>query len=321
MNRISWLEGLKSGLRTTWELGKVIFPVTLAVTVLQYTAVYDVLLSAIQPAMSWFGLPSEAAVPLALGNLLNIYAAIGAIVAIELTVKQVFILAIMLAFSHMLPVEAAVCRRVGVSVTLVTIVRVSMALLAGMAVNLLWAGGSITANYGMAAPSESEPSSWIGTVMGALQSAGASVFQLALIVFPVMLFIQIMKDLDVLDWFAARMRPLMRPLGLPDRGAVTMASGLLFGLAFGAGVILEQAREQGFTKRELILMVLFLSACHAIVEDTLIFIPLGINVFYLLLARLAVAVSLTVLIATLWRAKPKGPATSSRTAVECAYKE
>jgi hypothetical protein len=304
MKRISWLEGLKSGLRATWELGKVIFPVTLVVTVLQYTAIYDALLSAIEPAMSWAGLPSEAAVPLLLGNLLNVYAAIGAIVAIELTVKQVFILAMMLSFSHMLPVEGAVCRRIGVSATLATLVRVSMALLAGMAVNLAWAGGGATVNYGMAASSETEPSGWVGTVAGALQSAGASVFQLALVVFPVMMFIQIMKDLDVLDWFAAKMRPLMRPLGLPDRGAITMTSGLLFGLAFGAGVILEQARQKQFTRRDLILMVLFLSACHAIVEDTLIFVPLGVNVFYLLLARLTVAVALTVSVATLWKAKP-----------------
>jgi hypothetical protein len=304
IRRISWSEGLKSGLRTTWELGKVIFPVTLIVTVLQYTAVYDVLFSAIEPAMSWFGLPGGAAVSLLLGSLLNLYAAIGAIVAIELTVKQVFILAVMLSFSHMLPVEGAICRRIGVSVTLVTFVRVSMALLAGMALNLVWAGGGATANYGMAASPGTEPSGWAETVAGALQSAGASVFQLALIVFPVMVFIQAMKDLNVLDWFAAKTRPLMRPLGLPARGAVTMASGLLFGLAFGAGVILEQARQERFTRRELTLMVLFLSACHAIVEDTLIFVPLGINVFYLLLARLALAVALTVLIATLWKAKP-----------------
>jgi hypothetical protein len=275
------------------------------VSILQYTAFYDALLSAIEPAMSWFGLPSEAVVPLLLGNLLNVYAAIGAVVTIELTVKQAFILAMMLDFSHMLPVEGAVCRRIRVSATLVMLVRVSMALLAGVAVNLAWAGGGAPADYGMAASSGTAPSDWAGTVAGALQSAGASVFQFALTLFPVMMFLQIMKDLDVLEWFAAKTRPLMRPLGLPARGSITMASGLLFGLAFGAGVILEHARQERFTRRELILPgVLFLSACHVIVEDTLIFVPLGINVTYLLLARLAMAVALTVSIATLWKAKP-----------------
>ena len=81
----------------------------------------------------------------------------------------------------------------------------------------------------------------------------------------------------------------------------------MFGLAFGAGIILEQAREQGFTRREITLIVLFLCACHAVVEDTLIFIPLGINVLPLLLIRLAAAVALTCLIAYLWR-KPKAEA-------------
>ncbi|CAN5562176.1 nucleoside recognition domain-containing protein [soil metagenome] len=299
--RVLWREGLKSGLRTTWELGKIIFPVTLAVSVLQYTALYDVLLSALTPVMALIGLPNEAAVPLALGNLLNLYAAIGAILTMELTVKQVFILALMLSFSHSLPVEAAVCRRIGVSVSLVVGFRVALALVAAGLVNVLWNGGGQVARYGLAPVSEVEPSGWGEIFLGALQSAVVGIFQLALIVFPVMMTIQMLKDLGALGWFAAKMRPLMRLFGVAPHGAVTMAGGLIFGLAFGAGVILEQVREQKFTKRELTLMILFLCACHAVIEDTLIFIPLGINVLPLLLFRLLAAVILTLLIARLWR--------------------
>lgn len=299
--RIRWREGLKSGLRTTWELGRIIFPVTLAVSVLQYTAVYDALLSGLTPVMALLGLPNEAAVPLVLGNLLNLYAAIGAILTMELTVKQVFILALMLSFSHSLPVEAAVCRRIGVSVSLVVGFRVLLALVVAGAVNLLWDGGGQVARYGLAPVSEVEPSGWARISLGALQSATVGVFQLALIVFPVMVMIQVLRDLGALGWFGAKMRPLMRPFGIAPHGAVTMAGGLIFGLAFGAGVILEQVREQEFTKRELTLMILFLCACHAVIEDTLIFIPLGINVLPLLLIRLLAAVALTLLIARLWR--------------------
>ena len=79
-----------------------------------------------------------------------------------------------------------------------------------------------------------------------------------------------------------------------------MAGGLTFGLAFGAGIIMEQAREQKFTRREITLIILFLSACHAVVEDTLIFVPLSINVLPLLLIRLTVAVVLVVAVARLW---------------------
>ena len=301
LRRVSWHEGFKSGLRTTWELGKVIFPVTLAVSVLQYTALYDALLSGLTPVMGLLGLPNEAAVPLVLGNLLNLYAAIGAILTMELTVKQVFILALMLSFSHSLPVEAAVCRRIGVSVGLVVGFRVALAVVAAGAVNLLWSGGEEVARYGLAPVPRAEPSGWVEVSLGALQSATSGIFQLALIVFPVMVMIQVLKDLGALERFATWTRPLMRPLGIAPRGAVTMAGGLIFGLAFGAGVILAQVREQKFTKKELTLMILFLCACHAVIEDTLIFVPLGINVLPLLLIRLLAAILLTLLIARLWR--------------------
>ena len=36
--------GLLAGLKTTWTLGKIIFPVTLIVTILQYTLFYHGLL-------------------------------------------------------------------------------------------------------------------------------------------------------------------------------------------------------------------------------------------------------------------------------------
>ena len=50
--------------------------------------------------MSIFGLSGDAAIPLVLGNFLNLYAAIGAILTLDLTVKEVFIIAVMLSFSH-----------------------------------------------------------------------------------------------------------------------------------------------------------------------------------------------------------------------------
>ena len=80
------------GLNTTWTLGKVIFPVTLIVTILQYTPVLPFIIDLITPLMRLIGLPGDAAIPLVLGNFLNLYAAIAGILTLDLTVKEVFIL-------------------------------------------------------------------------------------------------------------------------------------------------------------------------------------------------------------------------------------
>ncbi len=81
--------GLLSGLATTWTLGKIIFPVTLFVTLLGYTPVLEWIAGQIAPLMNLIGLPGEAAIPLVVGNALNLFAGIGAILSLELTVKEV----------------------------------------------------------------------------------------------------------------------------------------------------------------------------------------------------------------------------------------
>src|SRR5690606_12579549 len=84
--------GLKAGLKTTWSLGKIIFPITLLVTMLQYTPVLPFIIDLVAPIMGLFGLSGDAAIPLVLGNALNLYAGIAGILSLELTVKEVFIL-------------------------------------------------------------------------------------------------------------------------------------------------------------------------------------------------------------------------------------
>src|SRR5699024_584947 len=100
-------KGVKEGLKVTWTLGKIVFPVTIIVTILQYTLILPWFIKLIAPLMGLIGLPGEAAMPLVLGNALNLYAAIGAIVSFDFTVKEVFILAMMLSFSHNLFIESA----------------------------------------------------------------------------------------------------------------------------------------------------------------------------------------------------------------------
>lgn len=129
--------GSKNGLNTVLELAKVIIPVYFIVTILRAINVLEYIATFFEPIMRLFGLPGEAAVPLVLGNVLNIYAAIGAISSITLTAKQITIIAIMLSFSHTLPVETAVSKKVGVSVMAVLTIRIGLALLSGIILNLI----------------------------------------------------------------------------------------------------------------------------------------------------------------------------------------
>lgn len=295
-------KGFQVGIKTTWTLGKIIFPVTLIVALLQYSPVLPWVMEKIAPMMKLFGLSGDAAIPLVLGNFLNLYAAIGAILTLDFTVKEVFILAVMLSFSHNLIVESGVALKVGVKLWIVLVTRLGLAFTSAIVINLVWQGGSETARYGLIQAQTDEHVSGIGAILlAAIEKAGLGILQLALIVIPLMIAIQVLKDLQWLKKFSQGMSPITKSLGMNENTSTTMAAGLLFGLAYGAGVVIQAVEEDGVSKKDITLAFLFLMSCHAVVEDTLIFIPLGIPVWPLFLIRLGVAIALTLVVGLIWK--------------------
>ncbi|CAM3921782.1 nucleoside recognition domain-containing protein [Mesobacillus thioparans] len=292
--------GLMVGLNTTWSLGKVIFPVTLIVSILKYTPVLPWVIDLITPLMALLGLSGDAAIPLVIGNFLNLYAAIGAILTLDLTVKEVFIIAVMLSFSHNMLVESSVALKVGVKLWIIVLVRLGLAFLSAIVINLVWNGGSEIAKYGMVPAKSEEVSGWGSILLESITKAGIGIFQLAIIVIPLMVVVQIMKDRQWLAVFSRWMAPATKALGMKENTSTTMAAGLLIGLAYGAGVMIQAVQEDGVSKKDVTLAFIFLVACHAVVEDTLIFVPLGIPVLPLVLIRLGVAILLTTAVAFVW---------------------
>ncbi|MCF6094563.1 hypothetical protein L1765_11370 [Microaerobacter geothermalis] len=300
MTTETWKKGLYSGFHTTWILGKVIFPITLIVTILKYTPVISWISWLFSPLMRFIGLPGEAAIVLALGNILNLYAAIAAILTMSLTVKQVFILSVMLSFSHNLLVETAVAKRIGVSAWAMIGIRLGLAFLSAILIQWFWPGGQEIAKYGLVPSQDIAPSGWGEILIKGLETSVFGIIQLAAIVIPLMLGIQVLKDIQFIDIMATKLQPLTKMLGVHQTGSITLLAGLLFGLAYGAGVIIQSAKESNFTKKDLYLLSIFLVACHAVIEDTLLFVPLGINVLPLLLLRLGVALIITLITAKVW---------------------
>ncbi|HLR79675.1 MAG TPA: nucleoside recognition domain-containing protein [Bacillota bacterium] len=292
--------GFKEGLRTAVTLGKVIFPVTLIVTILQYTPVLPWLINLIRPVMGWIGLSGEAAVPLVLGNALNLYAAIAAIISFDFTVKEVFIMAIMLSFSHNLFIESTVAARVGVSWWFISGIRMALALISAVMINLVWQGGSELAQYGMISSNEPVLNGWGEIILQALQTAVIAVLQLAMIVIPLMIIMQFLRENGWMQKMSNGLAPFTRLLGMKENASMTLVAGLTIGLAFGAGLMIQAVEEDGVSRRDMYLALIFLVSCHAVVEDTVIFIPLGIPVWPLLVIRLVTAILLTMTVAFIW---------------------
>lgn len=297
--------GLQQGVQVSWTLGKIVFPVTILVTILRYTPVLPWFIDLLAPLMKIIGLPGEAAMPLVLGNALNLYAAIGAIVSFDFTVKEVFILAMMLSFSHNLFIESSVASKVGVNWWLISGIRLSLAIISGVLIHLLWSGGTEPAQYGFISSSEVELTTWSAIFLHGLKTAVIAVLQLSAVIFPLMLVMQFLRELGWLTILSKAFAPFTRFLGMKENTSFTLVTGLTIGLAFGAGVMIQAVQEDNVARKDMILALIFLVTCHAVVEDTVIFIPLGIPVWPLLVIRFLMAVVITMTVAFLWNRAEK----------------
>jgi hypothetical protein len=134
----TWVNGLRNGIETIWELAKVVVPVTLVITVLKETGWLGMAADWLEPLMSLLGLPGEAALALVMGYFVNVYSAIAAILVLDLTIKQVTVIAVMVGICHNLFLESAVTSKTGVKPLPIAALRIGVSLLAGLGVNWLY---------------------------------------------------------------------------------------------------------------------------------------------------------------------------------------
>jgi hypothetical protein len=129
--------GVIAGLQTFWDLAKVMIPAYGITLVLDELGVIGWLADVARPLMQALGLPGDAAVPLVVGYVLNIYAAVGAMQALDLTAAQVTVIAIAILIGHNLVVEGAVLHKAGMNGFAFGALRIVAGLAAAGVANLL----------------------------------------------------------------------------------------------------------------------------------------------------------------------------------------
>lgn len=121
-----------------------------------------------------------------------------------------------------------------------------------------------------------------------------SIFTMAIIMIPLMIIMELLKSYNILQIISNKMEPISRFFGISNKAIFPLMIGLFFGLSYGAGVIIESAEEEDISKKDLYILMIFLIACHAVVEDTLLFVVIGANLWLLLGLRVGVAIIITL---------------------------
>ena len=135
--RAGLVAGVRAGLETFWDLAKVMVPALLATLILKRVGAIDALAHAAAPVMHLVGLPGSAALPLMVGWVMNLYAAVGAMTPLGLTPPEITVLAVAVLIGHNLIVEGAVTQRAGMNGVAFGVLRAVAGLVAAGVVNQL----------------------------------------------------------------------------------------------------------------------------------------------------------------------------------------
>lgn len=276
------------GFTTAVFLLRIILPLSFAVSLLEWLGILPKIGALLSPAMSLFRLPGETAVALVSGWLVGIYGAVATMAFLHLTPAQITVFAVIMLTAHNLVVECAVQHRTGTPWWVMLAARLATAAALG------WVVAVILMPHGPP-PSAIEPQAAVRAGFGAFLGhwavgAGRLALKILLILLGLMLVTEWMRRNDLYHRLARPIRPLLLFLGLSPSVAFLWITGMVLGIAFGAGLLMDEAREPGrYRPGELHDLNVSLGLCHSLVEDTALFASVGAWVFWITIPRLVFA--------------------------------
>lgn len=136
---------------------------------------------------------------------------------------------------------------------------------------------------------------WSKVFVETFSSSYSIILKIALIVVPLLILIECLKDIGWLEKIAARSQGVTRLLGLPGETAIGLIVGFFIGMVFGSGVVMQIQEEAKMTKTQVNTLFLFIGICHGVIEETIIFTSMGANGLILLASRFTAALIFTFL--------------------------
>ena len=296
-------EGLANGIDKGWQgfvwMMKIIIPVSFLTAVLAWTGWIGKLDILIEPAMGLLNLPSMAAVPLLIGMLTGIYGGIASMAVLPLSPEQMTIIAIFLLISHNLVQEGIIQGNSGINPLKATLFRIGASVITVLIVaQFIDLSGTVDiasegTSQGASQPFLTMVHEWGSTIL-------MLVIKILFIIMGILTALEIFKNLGWITYVVDFLSPLLRVMGLSRKVGILWITAVVFGLSYGGAVIMEEAKEEHLTKRELETLHLSIGINHSMIEDPVLFLPLGVGAFWLWVPRLIMAL-IAVRLLTLWQ--------------------
>lgn len=281
------LGALKKSAHTALWLLKIILPVSLLVRFLDYFGLLAYMADFLDPLFVFMGLPGSTAIVFITSIFLPLYAPLAIITSMTISLRELTILALMCQISHNLPVESAIQAKTGTSFWSMTTLRIVTSILTGIVLNLILPqemGMPVFAQTGVAAMT-----SIADVLLLWLKSSLHIALLIVVIVFALNVLYNLLEAYRLIPKLSKGIEPLLRFFGLPASTAFLWLIGYIVGLAYGGALMMDQMKEGKVTRTDASLLNYHLAVSHSVLEDNLLFVALGVSIWWILGVRFVIA--------------------------------
>ncbi|SCA55232.1 putative membrane protein [Candidatus Terasakiella magnetica] len=270
-----------------WELLKVMVPIMVLVRLGVEFGMIETVSQVFTPFMDLVGLPPEAGIIWTTAMLVNIYAAMVALVTLlpeaPMTIAQITVLGTMILLAHSLPIEQRIVQKAGPSFIATTLLRIISAMVLGAILNSIYGSLELLTEMAEIAwlPATAANASW---QEWAIDSA-ISLFSIFWIILLLVLILKALEALKVTDFISKALSPVLGLMGISSSAIPVTMIGVMLGLSYGGALILREAREGNMSPKDIFLSLSFMSLFHSALEDTLLIFALGADLSGILIAR------------------------------------
>jgi len=267
-------------------LFKILLPMVAVIKILKETGLVDAFGKVLEPLMVLTGLPGEMGLAWASALATNLYGGVIVFAAlakdVDLTVAQATVMASMMLMAHGFPVELQISKQAGTRIRAMFLFRFGGALIFGIFLNVFysaldWLQQPVTILY--------SPKATDGSLLSWAKGEVVNLFYISLIVLALVILMKVFKAIGLIKLINMACKPLMKMMGIGEQAAYVTMVGFTLGLTYGGGLIIKEAKSGSMSHRDIFFSLGFMGICHSMVEDTLLMIAIGGDIFGVLILR------------------------------------
>lgn len=286
---MNYEQTINSSLKSIWIILKLVIPIYIIADVLFYYNTLSYISFLVEPITGLLGLPPETSLSIISGMFLNVYGAIAFAAPLDLTIHQWTILAVFIGICHSLVVESVIMKKIGLSNTYSYTLRITVGFIVAFITALMpsqWFSSTIVENSFKVLEYSSITDLLYNSFLNSM-------------ILSVKIILLIIVLIFIMDFIKSR--KFIQDSKKNVSKGFSLTVGIFLGITYGAGILIKEVESGRISKEDIFYIGTFLMICHAIIEDTLLFVIFGADFTMAIVIRTISAIIISYILLLIYR--------------------